>query len=71
MNLIIHKWKPYQKGNTFKTIWFFTYLNYDAIDWLNRAAKKIDYLLYTKPRQDELKKASSNRASQKRTWKKV
>lgn len=71
MNLIIHKYKPFKKWKAYITIGFFTYIKYDTMDMLDKAAKKLDYLMYTKPMKDELSNGSKKRVSKKRTWKKI
>lgn len=71
MNLIIHKYKPFKKWTAYITIGFFTYIKYDTVDMLDKAAKKLDYFMYTKPMKDELSKRSLTGTSKKGTWKEV
>ena len=64
MNLIIHNKKPYKKGNTYLTLWFFTFIKYDVMVALNRAGNsaknKRDDHLYHSNIENELKKTGSN-----------
>lgn len=71
MNLIIHKYKPYKKWRAYLTIGFFTYIKYDTMDMLDRAAKKMDTLMYTNPMKDVLKQRSVQRNGNKSVRKKV
>ena len=41
------------------------------MDMLDRAAKKVDFLLYTKPMKDVLQKRSQQGNGNKITWKKI
>lgn len=54
LNIILHKKKPYHKGKSSITLFFFTLTKYDVLDMLDKAAKKVDYLMYTKPMKDRL-----------------
>jgi hypothetical protein len=71
MNLIIHKYKKYKKWRSYLTIAFFTFLKYDALDMLDNAAKKLDYHLYTKTRENEQSTKSYARNSNKKAWRKI
>ena len=70
-NLIIHKYKPFRKWKSFISFAFFTFIKWDIMDMLDRAAKRVDFLLYTKPMKDVLQKRSQQGNGNKITWKKI
>jgi hypothetical protein len=60
MNLIIHNKKPYKKGNTYLTLWFFTFIKYDVMVALNRAGNREVNRLYFPQTNNGFKKTGTN-----------
>ena len=53
--IILHKYRPYKKAKTFTTYWIVSVFNNDIFKMFDRAAKKIDDLLWYKRQVNERK----------------